>query len=45
MDHIDMRQLNVMTVRDAYIPPRINDTIDNLIGTKHFTKMDLRGGY
>ena len=42
---IDFRKLNSRTIRDAYTLPRINDTIDTLIGAKYFSKLDLRSGY
>ena len=42
---IDFRKLNSRTVRDAYTLPRIDDTIDALIGAKYFSKLDLRSGY
>ena len=42
---IDFRKLNSRTVRDAYTLPRIDDTIDTLIGAKYFSKLDLRSGY
>ena len=42
---IDFRKLNSRTVRDAYTLPRIDDTIDTLIGSKYFSKLDLRSGY
>lgn len=42
---IDMRQLNAKTVKDAYSLPRINDTLDTLIGAKYFSKLDLHSGF
>ena len=42
---IDLRKLNSRTVRDAYDLPRVNDTIDILIGSKYFSKLDLHSGY
>ena len=42
---IDYRNLNSRTVKDAYTLPRIDDTIDTLIGAKYFSKLDLRSGY
>ena len=42
---IDFRKLNSRTVKDAYTLPRIDDTIDTLIGAKYFSKLDLRSGY
>ena len=42
---IDFRKLNSRTIRDSYNLPRIDDTIDTLVGAKYFTKLDLRSGY
>lgn len=42
---IDFRKLNNRTIRDAYMLPRIDDTIDSLIGARYFSKLDLRSGY
>ena len=42
---IDFRKLNSRTIRDAYTLPRIDDTMDTLIGAKYFSKLDLRSGY
>ena len=42
---IDFRKLNNRTVRDSYNLPRIDDTIDTLVGAKYFTKLDLHSGY
>ena len=41
---IDFRKLNSRTVNDAYNLPRVDDTIDTLIGSKYFSKLDLRSG-
>ena len=41
----DFRKLNSRTIRDSYNLPRIDDTIDTLVGAKYFTKLDLRSGY
>ena len=42
---IDFRKLNGRTVKDAYTLPRIDDTMDTLLGAKYFSKLDLRSGY
>jgi transposase InsO family protein len=42
---IDYRELNKVTVRDAYPLPNITDCFDNLEGAKFFCTMDLQSGY
>ena len=42
---IDFRKLNGRTVKDAYTLPRIDDTMDTLLGAKYFSKLDLCSGY
>ena len=42
---IDYRKLNSRTVKDAYNLPRIDDTIDRLVGSNFFTKLDLTSSY
>ena len=42
---IDYRRLNVITKKDVYPMPRIDDTLDKLIGMKFFTTLDLASGY
>ena len=42
---IDLRKLNSKTIKDAYNLPRVDETIDTLIGSKWFSKLDLRSGY
>ena len=41
----DYRYLNTWTVRNAYPLPLISELVDQLIGAKIFTKLDLRHGY
>lgn len=42
---IDLRKLNNKIINDAYSLPRVDETIDTLLGSKYFTKLDLRSGY
>ena len=42
---IDLRKLNNRTIKDAYSLPRSTETMDSLIGSKFFSKLDLRSGY
>ena len=42
---IDFRCLNSVTVRDAYVLPRIDDTFDASRGAKWFSTLDLKGAY
>lgn len=40
----DLRKLNNKTTKDAYNLPRVDENIDTLLGSKYFTKLDLRSG-
>ncbi|GJZ04341.1 putative reverse transcriptase domain-containing protein [Tanacetum coccineum] len=42
---IDYRELNKLTVKNRYPPPRIDDLFDQLQGSQFFSKIDLRSGY
>ena len=42
---IDFRKLNLRTVKDAQAIPRIEDSLNLLVGSKYFTKLDLKAGY
>ncbi|RHN40786.1 putative nucleotidyltransferase, Ribonuclease H [Medicago truncatula] len=42
---IDYCQLNKVTIKNRYPLPRIDDLMDQLMGTRVFSKIDLRSGY
>ena len=42
---IDFQQLNIATVKDACLLPRIGNLLDALRGTCWFLTLDLKGGY
>ena len=42
---IDYRELNKLTVKNRYPLPRIDDLFDQLQGSSHYSKIDLRSGY
>ena len=42
---VDYRQLNSVTVKDAYPLPRIDDSLDALSGSCWFSTLDLASGY
>ena len=42
---MDYQALNNITVRNRYPIPRIDDLLDQLKGTKYFSKIDLKSGY
>ncbi len=42
---VDYRPVNLVTVKNKYLLPRINDLYDQLAGSSVFSKMDLRLGY
>ena len=42
---IDYQDLNKISVKNRYPLPRIDELINNLKGTKLFTKIDLKSGH
>ena len=43
--HIDLRKLNNHTVKDAYLLPQIDETLDSLQDSQWFSSLDLKSGY
>ena len=42
---VDYRQLNKVTIKNKYHLPRIDDLMDQMVGSCVFSKIDLRSGY
>ena len=42
---IDFRALNKNTIKNRYPIPRIYELMDELFGSKYFSKIELRSGY
>ena len=42
---VDYRQLNKVTIKNKYPLPRIDELMDQLVGARVFSKIDLRLGY
>ena len=42
---IDLQKLNARTIKDAYSPPRIDETLDCLNWAEWFSSLDLKLGY
>jgi len=42
---IDYRKVNIVTHKDAYPLPRVDDTLDTLVGSIWFSTIDLKSGY
>jgi len=42
---IDSRAINKITMKYGFTRPRLNDIMDQMVGCKCFSKIDLRAGY
>ena len=42
---IDYRKLNDVTIRDSYLLPRIDQIMDQVQGSRYFSKFDMKSGY
>lgn len=42
---IDYRALNDITVKDSHLLPRMDSTLDALIGAKWFSMLGVKSGY
>ena len=42
---IDFRHLNTHTKKDSYPLPRIQEALESLVGTGHFSSLDLKSGF
>lgn len=42
---VDYRQLNDVTIKDAYPLPRVDECLDSLSNSKWFSSMDLNSGF
>nr|CAD1827487.1 unnamed protein product [Ananas comosus var. bracteatus] len=42
---VDYRELNMVTIKNKYLLPRIDDLFDQLQGSRVYSKIDLQSGY
>ena len=42
---IDFRHLNTRTKKDAYPLPQMQETMESMVGARHFSCMDLKSGF
>ena len=42
---IDLRKLNNWTIKDAYLLPHIDETLESLLGSQWFSLLNLKSGY
>ena len=42
---MDYRNLNAITMKNKFPPPMVDELLDELAGSKNFSKLDHRAGY
>jgi len=42
---VNRRKFNAVTITDAYPLPRVDESLDQLVGLKWFSTLDLNSGY
>ena len=42
---VDYRALNLITIKNRFLVPRIEDLFDKLQGSTYFSRIDLKSGY
>ena len=43
--HFNFRQLNMLTKKDSYPLPRIQEALESMAGVAHFSSMDFKSGF
>ena len=42
---VDLRRLNMRTKKDSYLLPQIQEVLESMAGTTHFSMMDFKSGF